>query len=222
MAEYNMTYEDLNDFLEECIRKSDNSEVLRGHRAEILAAITVKNEEDCAASVREELELWENQIGRPSELLLGTRYIRIKDSMITFIEAALTSGFADAVIANPENPMKGMSVGIVSGVVIALIEIFSSASRLEDYDFCVYMQAVTHFRTHREFTLEELTEWFPHGDKAVCNMHNSKWDCEFAGAGDICSIAAHGRIEEAVRSLCDKKILDKRRENRTDIYFFPV
>lgn len=224
MAEYNMTYEEIQEFVDDCIKKSQNAYNLNLHRSEILAAITARDENDREnyTSIKESIELWENQVGAPSELLLGTRYIVIKDSVITFIQAALTSGLIDAIIANPQNPMSGITVGVASGVVFALIEIFKSVSELEDFDFCVYMQAVTHYRAHREFTQDDLEQWFPHGSDTSCNMHNSKWDCEYLMPGDSCSMLQQNHLKEALDSLCGKCLLTPKRKKAKRTYAFKM
>ena len=224
MAEYNMTYEEIQEFVDNCINKSQDVNILNLHRSEILSAITARDENDREnhTSIKESIELWENQIGAPSELLLGTRYIVIKDSVITFIEAAFTSGLIDAIIENPQNPMSGVTVGVASGVVFALIEIFKSVSELEDYDFCVYMQAVTHFRAHREFTQSDLEQWFPHGSDTNCNMHNSKWDCEYFMPDDTCSMLQQDHLKEALDSLCRKNLLTSKRKEMKWTYTFKM
>lgn len=85
MAEYNMTYEEIKNFIDEQIREVDNEQNLKKYRAEILAAITANDAEgDEHKTINESIELWKNQIGTPSELLLGTRYIVIKDTLLVF------------------------------------------------------------------------------------------------------------------------------------------
>lgn len=224
MAEYNMTYEEVKELVDNCISESEDADILKLHRSEILAAITARDEDDRVnhASIKESVELWENQIGAPSELLLGTRYIVIKDNVIRFIEAALTTGLIDAIITNPQNPMSGITVGVASGIVFALIEIFKSVSELEDYDFCVYMQAVTHFRAHREFTQSDLEHWFPHEGDMTCNMHNSKWDCEYLMDDDTCNMMQRDDLKEAVDSLCRKNLLTAKRKEAEWIYKFKI
>lgn len=224
MAEYNITYEEIKEFVEDCISKSPDSGHLQAYQSEILAAITARNEMDRVNStaVLESIELWENQIRTPSSLLLGTRYIVIKDSVMIFVEAAFTSGLLDAIIANPQDPIAGISVGVASGIVFALIEIFRSISKLEDFEFCVYMQAVTHFHSHKEFTINDLECWFPRESNLKCNMHNSKWDCEHLLANDICDMLEGDHLVEALESLCDKKILTQKRKNKEWVYSFNI
>lgn len=214
MAEYNMTYNELKGFIEDCI---DNSENLLEHKAELLVALTT-NVNSNSEEIEDMLSLWENQIGRPSELLLGTRYIRIKDSMLAFIGAACSSGLVDVLIS--ANPVAGITIGIASGVVCSLIELFTCVSNLDDLDFCIYMQAVRHYKAHKYFSKDDLLDWFPHGENSICNMHNSTWDCEFF-ENDNCSILAGGGIDEALDSLMGKGLLERERRDRQYFYKFP-
>lgn len=228
MAEYNMTYEEVRDFVDECIALSSQSEEVKLHRPEILAAITARNENDheMKTSIKESLELWKNQIGTPSELLLGTRYIAIKDSVIVFIREAFTSGFIDTIISAktiPGNPEEHITLGVVSGIICALIDVFKSVAKLEDYDFCIYLQAVTHYRAHKEFTIDDLKEWFPHTGHLECNMHTSKWDCEHWKDDDSCDMLQGDKLEKILYSLYnDKKLLNRKWEHENYVYSFKV
>lgn len=217
MAEYNMTYDELKRFIEDCIDSSESKDYLSEHKAELLAALTT-NVNNSSVEIKDVLSLWENQIGRPSELLLGTRYIRIKDSMLAFIGAAFSSGLVDAFLS--ANPIAGITVGVASGVVCSLIELFTSVSNLDDLDFCIYMQAVCHFKTHKPFSKDDLIDWFPHGGDLTCNMHNSKWDCEFI-ENDKCSILADDGIDKALDSLMEKGLLKRERLEKQYFYKFP-
>lgn len=218
MAEYNMTYNDLKRFIDRCIEISENKMNLSKYKAEILAALTLNEISDNSMETSDAISLWENQLGTPSELLLGTRYIRIKDSMIAFVEAACCSGLIDALLS--VDPVTGLTVSVIAGVMMSLRNLFTTVSDLDDQDFCVYMQAVTHFKTHKFFTKEELLEWFPHDMNLICNMHNSKWDCDFLES-DRCSIIVKGGIEKALESLDKKSLLICEHKDKTDYYKFP-
>lgn len=222
MAEYNMTYEEVANFIDEQIMQSDNADNLKKYRTEILAALTAKNEDGTEKNaIKESIELWKNQIGTPSELLLGRRYIVIKDILLIFIKMATTSGALDAIInavINSDNSMFGIS--LAAGIGFGLVEIFQAVSELEDYDFCVYMQAVTHFKNHKKFTLDELQEWFPHGDNFKCNMHNDKWDCEHILENDVCGMLEENNLSAALTSLREKKLLKYKHEDKKDVYSF--
>lgn len=218
MAEYNMTYDELKGFVEDCIDNSENKPHLIEYKAAILAALTANVNNSNPMEMEDMLSLWKNQIGKPSELLLGTRYIRIKDSMMAFIGAACSSGLVDALIS--ANPVAGITVGVVSGVVGSLIDLLTSVSNLDDLDFCIYMQAVCHFKTYKFFSKNDLLDWFPHGENLTCNMHNSKWDCEFFENGK-CSILTNGGIDKALDSLMGKGLLNRERRDKQYFYKFP-
>ena len=224
MAEYNMSYEEIKEFIDHALCQSKYSDSSKQYRAEILAALTAKDEpEDTEETVTETIELWENQIGTPSELLLGTRYIVIKDSLLSFVRTAITSGLLDAIIiaySNPEKPMSGVTISVAANIVYGLIEVFKEAAVLEDCDFCVYMQAVTHFKSHKEFTLKDMHDWFPHGDNTRCNMINSKWDCKYLDENGTCKILEEKELSIALESLERKKILRVERRANDKFYVF--
>lgn len=180
MAEYRMTYLDAKKFIDDCADKSSTPELIKSHSPEILAALTAKTSVDCGMnekSLDETVTLWKNQIGNPSELLLGTKYFSIKSSMIELVEGMAGSGILDLIISNcvagVPFSFQGITVGAIANLVITLEHIFKAASDLEDHDFCVYMQATTHFREYREFTHDDLVHWFPDEPDNICNMHNS-------------------------------------------------
>ena len=223
MAEYNMSYEEVKEFIDDLMQQPEVSDRTRQYRAEILAALTAKDDVDNNdTAVKESVELWKNQIGTPSELLLGTRYIIVKDCLLDFIRMAMTSGVLDALFLeklNTEAPMSGVSIAVVSSVVFGLVDLFGKVSKLEDYDFCVYFQAAWHFRRNG-FTLEDMLEWFPHGEKDGCNMCNSLWRCEHILENDICGMLQESRLLEALRSLEKKGILRSERRTGQVFYFF--
>lgn len=219
-----MTYEEIKNFIDEQIRETDNEQNLKKYRAEILAAITANDAEGNEhKTINESIELWKNQIGTPSELLLGTRYIVIKDTLLVFLRTAVTSGALEALISTSMNQgesVAGMSITIGANIVVGLIDIFQSVAKLEDYDFCVYMQATTHFKSHKEFTLDDLKEWLPHGNYLVCNMHNSKWDCEYHVENDSCVLSDEKHLSNALISLQKKKLLKHEHQAGNDMYCF--
>lgn len=87
-----MTYDELKGFIENCIDNCESETFLTEYKAVILVALTTNMNNNSSVEMEDMRFLWESQIGRPSELLLGTRYIRIKDSMLAFIETACCSG----------------------------------------------------------------------------------------------------------------------------------
>lgn len=227
MAEYRMTYLDAKKFIDECADKSSTPELIKSHSPEILAALTAKTSVDYGMnekSLDETVTLWRNQIGNPSELLLGTKYFSIKSSMIELVEGMAGSGILDLIVSNcvAGAPLvfQGITVGTIANLAITLEHIFKVASDLEDHDFCVYMQATTHFREYREFTQDDLLRWFPNEPDNICNMHNSTWDCEYYINDDKCDMLKNGHLDCALASLKGKEILSLKRKNGKDYYSF--
>lgn len=71
MAEYYISYRELEKLFDQYITETlDNSRLLE-HKAEILAALTGDYEQGNWDSANEMISLWENQINKPSQLLLG-------------------------------------------------------------------------------------------------------------------------------------------------------
>lgn len=208
MAEYHITYEEIAKIVDGAILNAEKQDNLRLYQPAIMAAITGDFEQDNRKEIPEMITLWENMIGDQSQLLLGTRYIRIQGTMIELIKLSLTSGFVDAVISYTLGNPIGLGVSTIFAVVFALYDIWGKASKLEDDDFCVYMQAVSHFHEFTEFTEDDMLGWFPHGERSICNMHNSTWRCDYLGENDICTIDKE-KIRNALRSLKSKNILDK-------------
>ncbi len=223
MAEYNMTYNDLKELIEQYIQKSDDEENLSKYKAEILSALTAGNDIDISREnqkdVSDMVTLWQNQIKEPSQLLLGTRYIRIKDCMIVFLKIALTSGLIDWMIGMNFG-LKTISVATSADIVFGLKDVLKCISKLDDWDFCIYNQAVYHYKTHKEFTKDEMLAWLPCGEKPKCNMHDEKWDCEYLDDNDNCLMVSSDKVDSALESLIVKNLLEKQKKDGQTTYKF--
>ena len=77
MAEYKMSYEELQNFIDGAIKNSHGDrDKLLSHKAEILTALTGVFADESVANQREQnqlMELWTNQQNDKSQLLLGKR-----------------------------------------------------------------------------------------------------------------------------------------------------
>lgn len=177
MAEFFMTYENVVQFLDDCIEQSPEPDILREYKPEILAAVTAHDEGVCdeRKAVEDSLQLWENQTNSPSELLLGSHYIVIRDIVVEFIRAASTSGLLGHLIQNALSHENGREGGIETGITIGssvvffIMDTFKSVADLDDFDFCVYRQAVVHF-AQTDFTEEDMRKWFPGEERLTCNI----------------------------------------------------
>lgn len=213
-----MTYEEIASIIDNVIGTVEKQEILRAYQPAIMAAITGDYEQDNLKEIPEVIALWENMIAEPSQLLLGRRYIRIQGTMIEVIKLALTSGFVDAMIEYLGGGPVGFTVSLGTTVAIALYDLFGKASKLEDDDFCIYLQATTHYRQHKSFTEDELMDWFPHGENTVCNMHNSTWRCDYLRDDDSCGIDRQ-KIQCAMKSLMIKGILEREKDDENKYTF---
>lgn len=221
MAEYYISYKELEKLFDQYIAETPNNSLLLGHKAEILAALTGDYEQGNWDSANEMISLWENQINKPSQLLLGSRYIRVQQIMLDFLKVSCTSGLIDALILYiSQGSFTGFTVSVGSGIAIALWELFTTVKKLDDWDFCVYMQATTHFREYSEFTIDELKSWLPSAERPICNMHNSTWDCDYLDVTGNCNLNQIDKIEKALKSLYDKGLLMPEKENHKYIFKF--
>lgn len=175
----------------------------------LLTALTMPendfiSDEDIAL---ESIQLWSQRIEKKSELLLGTKYISIKDTVINLLLAIISSGALEVIVQLAlGNVTSAISVpSTLVGLVTAFRNIFKSASSLSDDDFCVYFQALIHNKKHKKFKFNELCEWFKACQNESCKIQQEKWDCAFCKDG-LCKITTDN-IKDAVKSLLNKKIL---------------
>ncbi len=222
MAEYYISYKELENLLDQYIAEVADSAQLVEHKAEILSALTGDYEQGNWDSAKEMISLWENQINTPSQLLLGSRYIRVQQVMLDFLKIACVSGLLDAVIMYiSQGNFTGFTISVGSNIAVALWELFTNVKKLEDWDFCVYMQATAHFREYNEFTLEDLKSWFSDVGNPICNMHNNTWECDYLEENtDICKMIQEQAFEKALKSLYDKGLLMTRKENHKYVFKF--
>lgn len=219
MAEYYISYKELEEVVNQYITNIPNNDRLVEYKAEILSALTGDFEPNDAENVKETVALWKNQIEKTSQLLLGTKYISIQQTLLAFLKLALTSGLIDAVILYvTQGTLLGFTFAVGSNIAFTLWEWFTSVKNLDDFDFCIYMQAVTHFNEYKYFTIQDMKSWFPTEQNQICNMHNSTWDCDHLNIDNTCDIIKKEKINDALKSLYKKGLLDYITEN--DHYSF--
>ena len=226
MAEYYMSYQDILDEVEKFIKEApeENQENLNKYKAQIMAAITA-DYEDQEIQMEDVTQLWQNQLTKKSEMRIGHKYICVQKIMLDFLQIFINSGLADALIISltTRHPlvMPSPSLSASTGVAIALWDLFQSVKNLDDWDFCIYFQALTHFREHKDFTLEELKEWIPSAEKKQCNMHTHEWTCtHYSKNDDSCDLHENMSLNCALKSLLDKKILVMKNNETGPVYCF--
>ena len=220
MAEYYMTYSEISNELDKYLSESKENSNIEKYKAEVLAAITGNYSQNDLDSVHQMVELWQNQIAQPSKLLFGHRYICVQSMMLSFLASACTSGLLVAIINSiATGNLSGFNISVGSSISIAIWELLNSVKKLDNWDFCIYMQAVTHFHQYKKFSESDLISWFPDNSSA-CNMHNDKWDCDYLNDNDTCNMLSEQHIKESLDSLCSKNLLKKEKENGIYVYQF--
>lgn len=219
MAEYSLTYYELAELVNQYITMSESRDNLENYRPAILAALTGSHEENSIQAVQATTSLWERQLQPPSQLLLGTKYVPIQQNMLEFLKEILVSGLLDGIIQKKEHTELGISV--MAAVAFVLYKLFKSVKELDDWDFCIYMQAVCHYKTHKKFTIGELKSWMPHGEPLTCNMHNDKWDCSYLTDEDTCTVLNQENLKKSLVSLYNKGILISTGTNDEYTFKFP-
>ena len=221
MANYYMNYIELTDLLEEYIALSEHPDFYEAHKAELLSALTGDFREQEPETPRELMELWDNQLREPSQLLLGNKYISVKAAFLEFLKVAFQTGFLEEMIrffveqGEAEFPFRQGSV-----TVFRMYLWFQSIADLTDGEICVYLQAMTHYREYRGFTLEQLKAWMPEAEHPRCNMHRENCDCDHRSEGDLCDLWQGEALERTVEALSKKGILIKNVDGLEEAYCF--
>lgn len=178
------------------------------------------NDENGNEDYNQDIEMWNNTVETPSEFLVGKKYIVIKDSVLALIKASIGAGIIDVIIKSIGNTTIPVLIGTCA---FELYELYSSASELDDGDFCVYYQAMTHYAVRKKegFTIDELKSWLPKKFNDSCNMHNSTWVCDYYDIDtDSCSFCDDNKIKTALRSLESKNLINKKKRNNIYHYRF--
>ena len=221
MADYRMTNEECYEFLtkifEETTALSPEEKELEKQIvfSALFCAFESKDENNNPTYNKEKkhIEKWDNTVDVPSEFLVGKKYILIQDSVLALVKGSIEAGLIDVLVKTAGVTTTPV---LIITCAIALYEIFSNASSLDDGDFCVYYQAMTH-HSKGDFSIDDLKSWLPSGTNISCNMHNSSWVCDYyKSADDSCSFCDDLKIKTALDSLEDKKLITKHKHG--DIY----
>ena len=119
--------------------------------------------------------------------IVGTTFVPISDIGIDFIAFIMCNGPADYVMYCLDNK-SFMYPGIALSTATAYF-VYSELKKvvkLTGYEYCIYKQAVTHFKRHEDFSLEDMRDWLPIENKE-CNMHHNKLYCKYR-VKDLCQI----------------------------------
>ena len=119
--------------------------------------------------------------------VVGTAFVPISDIGMDFINFILCNGPSDYILYCLTNGnLVAPGVSLVSATTYFVYSTLKKVVKLNGYEYCIYKQAVTHFKRHEDFSLEDMRDWLPPKNE-VCNMHNSKLYCKYRD-NDLCQI----------------------------------
>ena len=123
MAEYYVSYEEMNELVDDILKKIPDESLLHEYKAELLAAITGYYGGENKSTSSEMIALWQNSITEKSELLIRNRYIRVQKFMLEFLTLVCTSGIIDAIISSVlVGSITGFNISIGSSITIFIWE----------------------------------------------------------------------------------------------------
>ncbi|MCI6242100.1 MAG: hypothetical protein MR646_02155 [Agathobacter sp.] len=177
MAVFEVTRDYLEKFVDTQIEKN---QVLKDFR-EDLVDMLVCNTPDISEDMEGESS-WPFEKREPAQLYIrDSRYhIRIKDLVIDFFENVFTGALLEAMLF-----WFGLSVKAEVSPICITKEFILFVKRvvkeyvvkLDNTEFCIYLQVITHLKEHQEFSIDELKSWLPRETDNSCNMHTDKWNC---------------------------------------------
>lgn len=226
MAEYFISYEELRDLLNGYISTKKDKTILVQYEAEILTALTSDfSQENCQAVIAETISMWKGHIAKPSEILIGRKYISVWSGMVEVLKVLIGSGLIEAIISSIVNetaltPLSYLKIG--SAIAISIWEYLNAIKELDDGEFCVYKQVLEHYGTKQEFTLKQIEDLMPSLDIPNCRMNNCTWNCEYGEDITHCNIAEGNGIKKALKSLCTKKIIVESKGKDSKSYTFRI
>lgn len=222
MAEYYISYEELEELINDTISSLEENEILHDHKPEILAALTGDFGQS-PTNTKEMVALWENQISNPSTLLIKHRYILIESSMIEFLRLTITSGILEALITyvSAGTPL-AMSLTLGGTIAFSIWDFFNSVKTLDNWDFCIYKQIIANSSVNDEFSIYDLQKWMPSKGCPDCNMAEDTWDCDFKDKENprLCTIMNEQRLNLSLKSLYDKGLIVPAKGKASQTYTF--
>lgn len=149
---------------------------------------------------------WSDESDEPSQLYLRDtrRHIRIKDLVVDFFGRVMSGELLNSF----SNLFSEFNQG-VNAVIFGINGILYLNHLLKDYivkldddiEYCIYLQLITHYMEHKNFSLEDIHQWLP---REICNMH-TKWNC-CKNKNDEC-IITNNDISQAINNMVEKHIL---------------
>ena len=206
MAIYEVSRSYLEQFISEQIEKNT---AFSGYRNELID-ILVSNEPEIDVNTNNE-DAWPFEKKEPTQFYVrDSRYhIRIKDIVVDFLENVFTGFLLEPML---------VWFGVVNGVGVASVRIAGEfifflrrvikeyVVKLDNTEFCLYLQIITHLKEHQSFSVEDIKEWLPKSIGDACNMSTDKWNCPNKDHGK-CKIDKND-VEKILQKMSSKNIID--------------
>lgn len=221
MAVFEVTRDYLGKFVDTQIEKNQELKDFREDLVDMLSC----NTPDITNIMSEDMDnesSWPFEKKEPTQLYIrDSRYhIRIKDLVIDFFENVFTGALLDAMLFwFGLSGMAGVSsIGITRDFILFVKRIVKEyVVKLDDTEFCIYLQVITHLKEHQEFSVDELKSWLPMGTENSCNMHTDKWNCTYMREGKC--YFNQDKIEEILQKMVSKHIIDYSENNTYKIRY---
>lgn len=221
MAVFEVTREYLEKFIDTQIEQNHELKAFREELVDMLSCNTL----DITDIMSEDMDnesCWPFEKKEPTQLYVrDSRYhIRIKDLVIDFFENVFTGALLEAMLYwfGVGNIAGVSSIGITREFILFVKRIVKEyVVKLDNTEFCIYLQVIIHLKEHQEFSVDELKRWLPTGTEKLCNMHTDKWKCSDMKDGK-CYIN-QDTLEGVLQRMVSKHIFDYADNNKYKIRY---
>jgi hypothetical protein len=213
MAVYEVTRAYLGKFVDDQIEKNPKLKDYRDELLDILCSNT--SNQDFMANDLDNDDKWPFEDKEPTQLYVrdSKYHIRIKDVAVDFFEMVFSGALFDSVyIMFSGCKNEQIATFEITKDIIWFISrlIREYVVKLDNTEFCIYLQVITHFSEHREFTVSDLIGWLPTCG-TECNMHTDKWVCSRFENG-MCYFQEDS-IEQVLERMVKKNIFEYSDDN---------
>ena len=197
-------------FLEQFVdNQIENNSAFSEYRNELIDML-VNNELEADVNVDSE-EIWPFENKEPTQFYVrDSRYhIRIKDMVVDFFENIFTGFLLEPMLIwfGIASGTGAVGVGITGAFIFFLRRVIKEyVVKLDNVEFCLYLQIIMHLREHQEFTDGNITECLPELMGDECNMPTEKWSCPSREQGK-CKIDKNN-VEKILQKMVSKNIID--------------
>lgn len=210
MAVYEVTKTEVEKFIDRHIKDKEEFIEYREDLIDMLICDTNEISEQSKSIDGYDERVWPFEKKEPTQLYIrdSKYHIRIKDIVVDFIENILCGSLLEPMLG-----WFGMVSEIAVPATVTTQFIFfvkrvvkEYVVKLDNTDFCVYLQIIVHLKEKSDFNINDIQEWMPRIEENDCNMSTSKWQCKYLNSS-ICYITKDD-IENILKRMVAKNIID--------------